>query len=241
MTQLAFERMVERRYRSTPASRRAGRLRGYRESEDTADFYLSPVSKDMPYNAKLKSNLPKPPPATLYHVTLFANEILSRGFLLPSKAKVSVLGGSTDAVSFTDDLTFAKMYANGMQVAIEAAKPNFRADEPQEWAVLLRQYKFNPYPVTTDILPKVLKDREKYRWPNRKVAFEVLQQYSFWTRKFPLFMGGSFPDAILKADSMDVTILAIDSEGPQWWGYNPHEREFRIFDPENIRDIRIVQ
>lgn len=224
-----FERMVERR-RSTVATRRAGRMRSYREATFTP-----------PYDAHPKSELKKQPPAKLWHVTLFADSILLNGFKSRNQTQNWVLGGgSDDSVSFTEDRAFAEMYANGLKAAIEAAKPDFSADDGPTWAVLMRKYRFAPYPITTDILPRELKNQKRYRYGDQKLAFEILQQYSFHTRKFPLFMGGSFPDNIKAADPDDVKILEIETDGPEWWDYKPGEKEFRIFDLDRIGDIRIV-
>ena len=228
-----FERMVERRLRrSTSNTRRAGRLRSYRETAVT----------DRPYGAKTRDELPVAIPDVLYHATPFARKIANSGFKSRTKSGEWVLGGgSDDSISFTSDLKWATTYANGLRIAIEVATMNeFDPTDPKHWSIILRKHKYNPYPITDGIMQRAMADQKKYRYDDKKLSFEILQQFSFYTRQFPLFMGGSWPDSILRADVKNVGILEIDSEGPEWWSYHPGEKEFRIYDVENIGEIRIA-
>lgn len=194
--------------------------------------------REMPYGAKLKSEIPKQPPKKLWHVTLFASKIMSGGFKSRSMLgnTLAVLGGgSSDSVSFTDNREFAAMYANGLRASIASTHPSFDPWDLAAWGPLLKKYGFPSAPMSRVWEWKEIeKHKARGRWSIADASFELLQGYSMETRKFPLFMGGSWPDSILRAKLSDVAVLEISSDGPQWWDYHSGEKEFRIFDVENI-------
>jgi len=197
--------------------------------------------REKPYDAKLKSELQKQPPKKLWHVTLFASKILSGGFKTRSMlGGVSVLGGgSSDSVSFTEDRAFAETYANGLRMAVESLIPGFDSFNHKPWADLAKKHGF-PHRIMVGAVNRTVPKAIRRGWDQEKTTFEVLQAYSFDTRTFPLFMGGSWPTSILRAKLFDVAVLEISSDGPQWWDFKPGEKEFRIFDVENIGRARKV-
>lgn len=197
--------------------------------------------ENRPYGAKLKSQLPKQPPAYLYHVTLSAPAILSKGFLPRAKTGHSVLGGgSDDSVSFTEDFKFAKVYAAGLKVCIEASQDDFDPWKIENWVRLVSRYGF-PGPQIKRAYNIHHLTAVQRGWSSLDFSFDVLQMFSMLTKTFPLIMGGSWPRAILNASVDDVRILRVSSEGPQLWSYHPGEKEYRVYDPEHLKGVKVVQ
>lgn len=251
-----FESMVERSYSHSAISKRTGQRRaaprkqvqgriaskdfkkagGQRHGQRQRSLRIGRVAeREIPLGAKTRDELPKQPPAKLWHVTLFAPRILSGGFKTRNMLRgVSVLGGgSDDSVSFTEDRGFAQTYADGLRISIESLAPGFDPFNHGPWQELVKKYGFPHQPMINSV-NRVVPQAMRRDWDEAKTTFEVLQAYSFDTRKFPLFMGGSWPDSILKAKLSDVAVLEISSAGPELWDYKPGEKEFRIFDVENI-------
>lgn len=225
------------------ATRDYKQAQGHRRGQRQRSQRISRVSeREQPYGAKSKGELPKQPPKKLWHVTLFPKRILRDGFKTRSMLgnRLSVLGGgSDDSVSFTDDRKNADMYARGLRMAIESLNPRFDPYNHQPWQDLAKKYGFPVQPMINAVNQKV-SEALRRNWDHEKTTFEVLQDYSFLTRTFPLFMGGGWPKSLLRASPQDVAVLEIDSSGPQWWDYKPGEKEFRVFDVENIGKAKRV-
>lgn len=182
-------------------------------------------------------------PPKLYHVTLAAPAILSGGFKTSDQLGGSmVLGGSNgEALSTTDSRIRADEYAHGLQLAVLAADGKIAVDDDlldtcQSFGVSFSQAR--------ELIQDIQKDKARNRWDDKKASHEFFQRLSFAGRKFPLFMGSSWPRTVAAAngDYDKVKTLELGTAGPQIWGYVPSEDEFRIFDPENIdrSTIRVV-
>lgn len=202
------------------------------------------VKEESPYGSVPKHRLPKQPPSKLWHVTLFAGSILRDGFKTRNMLRgQSVLGGgSDDSVSFTSNRQYAENYANGLRMAIDSMEPGFDPWDFKAWHTLLKKYGFNPAHMREVWRWKQVPDMQAHgRYDDVEAAFEILQAFSLQTRgQFPLFMGGNWPRSMLRAKKSDVAVLEIDADGPELWSYHPGEKEFRIYDVENIQKPKRV-
>ena len=175
-------------------------------------------------------DIPKPP-ETLYHVTFSPKEIKEQGFKTGAQSGKWILGSGDkrDYVSFTTAEN-AKLYRQGMHDAYNAAAGLFDPTDKSSMRVLGSRYgvkKSRMDEIVGDILHRYPKE------DNPTQMFEIMQQMSFLGKKFPLFMGGHWPQSLI--DANDAPVIMSAKVGPDAkLSYNEHEKEWRVHNPESI-------
>lgn len=176
------------------------------------------------------------PPAVLYHATLFGPEIQDTGFRplneLPGSHRV--LGGSdTRSMSLTSREN-AETYRDGIAVAIHAAQGILPWDRDDAVGVADR------FGVSAKEASGLWDEtsRKYAAEPEHKRWFEFLQSVSFAGRKFPLFMGGQWPESVRTAKE-PPRIVRVEMGEAKHVTYNPSETEWKVADPEKLKVVAV--
>lgn len=155
------------------------------------------------------------PPKVLYHATFNADEIVSDGFKSSDDLGKQVLGGSAShLVSFTTKEN-AEIYRNGLEHARLAARGELSDGEMIEAAT--------QYNVTADRARKLMIDARQSRGD---ASHEFFQRVAMEGKTFPLFMGGSWPEAMKTAKPAEI--VGVPSADATDLYYNPGETEWRV-------------
>jgi len=156
------------------------------------------------------------PPERLYHATYSASKILEEGFKSSADLGSQVLGGSAGhLISFTTREN-AEVYRNGLDVARKAAQGELDDDDAVDAAT-----QFN---VAEDRARELLSETKR----EGNNYHEFFQRVSMEGKKFPLFMGGSWPENLKTAEP--ASIVSVASQGIEDIRYNPGESEWRVGD-----------
>ena len=162
----------------------------------------------------------KDPPPKLYHATFSGDAIKRDGFKSGQDAGKTVLGGAGNhTISFTTKEN-AETYAEGLRDAQKGA----RGELSNEDLVRLAPR----YGTTENTMRRIVAEAAAKTSNRADIAFQALQQLSFEGKKFPLFMGGSWPQGIDKAGA--PTVLALDASKVKDIAYSPAETEWRVGD-----------
>ena len=165
---------------------------------------------------------------------------MREGFKTSSTHKLgSVLGGGfDDAVSFTDNLSWACCY----QLALQ--KTRQMLDDPdwmysdEMWDNLIYHFGKGSWHKSQLHIAQDLISRTKDPIEKERILFHMLP--IIFNGRFPLMFGTGLRKRLSDAD---ICILKIDpTDGPERWTVNPTEKEYRIYDPEkfNLKNISEV-
>lgn len=169
-------------------------------------------------------------PPRLYHVTPLGDDILRSGFksLAQLGRGAGTLGGAEqEGISFTTREN-AQTYWEGMEVARRAAQGEY---DIRDRAMMSEIGAMAGYNVNDALSAFDRVAQEHARRGPEAVLFNYLQVLAMGG-KFPVMMGTRFPDALKTAKK--ISILEIDSRGPQSIRFLPSESEYKVYDPENF-------
>lgn len=153
------------------------------------------------------------PPDKLYHATFNADDIVRDGFKSSDDLGKQTLGGSaSNTISFTTKAN-AEQYRDGLEFARLAAQGKL-----SNAGMIDAASKFG---VTRSKALDLLAESQKAKDPSH----EFFQKVSFEGKKFPLFMGGSWPEHLNSAKP--ASIVSVDSSSAGKLLYAPGETEWR--------------
>lgn len=174
------------------------------------------------------------PPSRLYHATFAGDKIREGGFKSAEELgpDSDVLGGSVrSGVSFTDQAT-ANEYRDGLETARAAAQGSVNPDNSSQMAEIAAKYG-----VSKEFIQESVTQNSTGSTSER--MFRILQAVSFEGKKFPLFVGGSWPASVKNATT-SAEILSIET--PEFESddvtYHPSENEWRISNTKKIGEVR---
>ena len=208
------------------------------------------------------SSPPLPLPKKLYHVTLAADKIMQEGFKTFSDPEKQTFGGHGSYVSLTDYQN-AKSYAEGLKDFIRAA--NLPTNQLLDWLKNVFMPKWEIKESWNENIERFQQDKHRMREDQtfeqniREIAGEALSIAHIYSKNrpgFPMFLNGRELIKRFQGLSPDqVKILEVETQPLEWhsgtniwddvdmsnnYTTNIHENEWRIWNPQMIKNINIV-
>lgn len=205
---------------------------------------------------------PMPLPKKLYHVTPFPQKILQEGFKIFTEPSQQTFGGHGQYTSFTT-LENAKIYQEALKDYITLANMNFIS-----WEDFVNKIK--PFLIKWQIkdswlnLMKSHLNTEQKQDPNiptpnmiKQILAENIGIMHIFSKNdsFPIFI--SSKDTFKRFQGMspnNVKIIETETQPVQWhfninispeemsdkYTYNKSENEWRIWNPQHIKPVKII-
>jgi len=194
---------------------------------------------------------PMPLPKKLYHVTPFPNEILKEGFLIQTDTKKQTFGGAHKAVSFTT-LSNARLYQDALKDFIRVANGKINLNN---LSYLVKKWDIRENWVNDTIKHVAIAETPEDK--RKAIASQMAYLHIYSSRNFPMFAFAS--NTYKKFENFDennVKIIEVETSPLKWhhganiWDdtnmkenyvYVKGENEWRIYGPESLKNIRIIE
>lgn len=201
-----------------------------------------------------KSSPPMPLPKTLYHVTPFADKIQEEGFKMFKNPEEQTFGGHGEYVSFTS-LENAKIYQEGLKDYIRMTKIPLESNNIENMLNKLLPF-MKKWKVKSAWLDAIKKDYNFDQDLAKSLYNNLGSMFIFSEAGFPIFAhSGMTSPRLSKLDPDDVKIIEVSTVPNTWhsgvntfmddmkdrYTYNAYENEWRIYNPNNVNIISILE
>lgn len=202
---------------------------------------------------------PMPLPKKLYHVTPFADKIVEEGFKMFDDMSKQTFGGHGKYVSFTS-LANAETYQDALRDFILMARIPAESKDYEDMLQKVKPF-MEKWSVRSAWLGSVQRTYDDWREGDKRermekaLLSELGTMHIFSGKDFPLFLS-SYQTAkrLSSLDPRNVRIIEVETQPSEWhsgvnifdqsmkgrYTYNAHEKEWRIWDPDQVTTIRVL-
>ena len=211
---------------------------------------------------------PMPLPKVLYHVTPFSEKIMEEGFKSFDDPDKQTFGGHGEYVSFTS-IKNAKIYQEGLKDFIKMANLPVNEESIMKFLTEYFMPKWNVKEAWLEnIKQKALRLAERdsdyqmdkkgideFLWKELAGDMGTAHIYSKGDRRFPMFLfSGRTINRFREMNPDNVKIIQAEIHPQEWhsgtnifdkdmskrYTYNKSENEWRIWNPDNVTSIKVI-